>query len=435
MTKPNILELAKQGNPQAIAALMNHSLNPKGITANVESEGDRLQVLLEGEQTPNQSVLTSFVRNGLSHLNLDRVTSVQVSGRQVGADQPAWTEAIEMKPPSRSAPIPGSAASANAPAVRAAVAPPPPPKRPIVPPPPPQQVLDLSPDTVIQADDEPDINPLQNAPDLEGLSPSVTTTIQANVSPSEGAIATSASANTYVEPSIEPTPAMPVVEQFDDLLVDEQFIDNLLADDELSEETIVSIVTPPESSRERNPGEIAGDFGNQAIGYEDDFSDTDFDNTDFDNTDFSDDDREPATHGSLVLADTQPDSMVSPSDADLAPIESATPDDTSTRPSPWIFILVFFIMMGWLAGMIGYSLWSHLSSPSTPADSASPQSALPILFFSSRSSDEVALRPHVMQRLVRNQTRNRTQDRVRDPVRELVQSADIDGAQTDFVTQ
>jgi hypothetical protein len=99
MTKPNLLELAKQGNPRAIAALMNHSLKPKGIVATVESQGDRLQVLLEAAQTPNQQVLTSFVKNGLSQLNVSSIKSVHISGRQTGADRPAWTQAVDFGPP------------------------------------------------------------------------------------------------------------------------------------------------------------------------------------------------------------------------------------------------------------------------------------------------------------------------------------------------
>ncbi|WP_242063438.1 hypothetical protein [Nostoc sp. FACHB-892] len=35
MTQPNLLELAKQGDAQAIASLMNRQLQPKGITAKV----------------------------------------------------------------------------------------------------------------------------------------------------------------------------------------------------------------------------------------------------------------------------------------------------------------------------------------------------------------------------------------------------------------
>ncbi|MEH1890791.1 MAG: hypothetical protein V7K92_15510 [Nostoc sp.] len=35
MTQPNILKLAKQGDIQAIASLINRHLHPKGITAKV----------------------------------------------------------------------------------------------------------------------------------------------------------------------------------------------------------------------------------------------------------------------------------------------------------------------------------------------------------------------------------------------------------------
>ena len=39
----NLLELAKQGNSRAITALINRSLQPKGITAKVNLKGSCLQ--------------------------------------------------------------------------------------------------------------------------------------------------------------------------------------------------------------------------------------------------------------------------------------------------------------------------------------------------------------------------------------------------------
>jgi hypothetical protein len=55
MTQPDLLDLAKQGNPKAIAALLNRSLQAKGITAKANlKENGYLQVMLEASQIPSR---------------------------------------------------------------------------------------------------------------------------------------------------------------------------------------------------------------------------------------------------------------------------------------------------------------------------------------------------------------------------------------------
>jgi hypothetical protein len=55
MTQPDLLALAKQGNPKAIAALLNRSLQAKGITAKAKlKENGYLQVMLESSQIPSR---------------------------------------------------------------------------------------------------------------------------------------------------------------------------------------------------------------------------------------------------------------------------------------------------------------------------------------------------------------------------------------------
>jgi hypothetical protein len=39
MTQPSLSELAKQGNPNAIASLITRSLSPQGITAKASTVG------------------------------------------------------------------------------------------------------------------------------------------------------------------------------------------------------------------------------------------------------------------------------------------------------------------------------------------------------------------------------------------------------------
>ena len=103
MTQSNLLELAQQGDPQAIAALMNQSLQPKGMTAIVERMGDCLSVLLEADQVPNRQTLTAFVHRGISNLGIESIRSVKVLGQQTGTNLPVWTQDLTLEPPTTAA--------------------------------------------------------------------------------------------------------------------------------------------------------------------------------------------------------------------------------------------------------------------------------------------------------------------------------------------
>lgn len=97
MADPNMLKLAKQGNPKAIAAMINRSLRAKHIVAKVNRKGDRLQVLVESAQVPDRKATVSFIRQGLTKLGVETIKTVQVYGRQQGQDSPAWNQSFELK--------------------------------------------------------------------------------------------------------------------------------------------------------------------------------------------------------------------------------------------------------------------------------------------------------------------------------------------------
>ncbi|MFQ3616453.1 MAG: hypothetical protein SNJ57_12360 [Cyanobacteriota bacterium] len=99
MAQTNLLELAKQGDPQAIATLMNRSLQPRGMTALVSRQGNCLYVLLQAEQVPNRQVLTAFVQNGISNLGVSSIQLVKISGQQFGMAEPAWTQDLQIDTP------------------------------------------------------------------------------------------------------------------------------------------------------------------------------------------------------------------------------------------------------------------------------------------------------------------------------------------------
>ncbi|MEH2416240.1 hypothetical protein [Nostoc sp.] len=96
MTQPNILKLARQGDVQAIASLMNRHLRPKAITAKVAFKDACLEVMLESAQVPNQRISVAFVRKGLTALGAASIEIVKVYGQQTGNDFPAWSKEFDL---------------------------------------------------------------------------------------------------------------------------------------------------------------------------------------------------------------------------------------------------------------------------------------------------------------------------------------------------
>ncbi|TVQ19949.1 MAG: hypothetical protein EA367_09980 [Leptolyngbya sp. DLM2.Bin15] len=96
MTQPTVLELAKQGDPQAIATLMNRTLHTQGMNARVARQGDRLLIMTEAAQVPNRMVMTNFVRNGINGLELDSIRLIRILGKKTGDDQAAWVQELEL---------------------------------------------------------------------------------------------------------------------------------------------------------------------------------------------------------------------------------------------------------------------------------------------------------------------------------------------------
>jgi signal peptidase I len=97
MTQPHLLELARQGNPEAIAALMNRSLAPQAMTAIASLEEGCLEVIFEADQLPNQQDCVTFARKGLTALGSDRIQRVKVYGKKTSQAVPDWSQTVELR--------------------------------------------------------------------------------------------------------------------------------------------------------------------------------------------------------------------------------------------------------------------------------------------------------------------------------------------------
>ncbi len=97
MEQSNLLELAKQGEPNAIAALMNAVLSPKGITARAGMDEDCLCIFLESQKPLNQATLMAFIQKGLLELGNESIRSVRAQGKKIGEERFAWTREFVLR--------------------------------------------------------------------------------------------------------------------------------------------------------------------------------------------------------------------------------------------------------------------------------------------------------------------------------------------------
>ncbi len=107
MSQNPLIDQAKQGNINAIASLMNRLLKSQAMLANVERDGDRLEILIESDlrslddevRIPNRQVLVGMLKKWFITLEVKTVSSLNISWQQTGFDEPAWTEEIFLVEP------------------------------------------------------------------------------------------------------------------------------------------------------------------------------------------------------------------------------------------------------------------------------------------------------------------------------------------------
>ena len=92
MTELNFHELAKQGDPEAIASFLHSQCQSEDITVAVNLNGDCLEVILDGSPVPAQDKSVEFVRSELTDLQPDSIRLVKVDGREIGQLTSVWSE-------------------------------------------------------------------------------------------------------------------------------------------------------------------------------------------------------------------------------------------------------------------------------------------------------------------------------------------------------
>ncbi|WP_341730419.1 hypothetical protein [Microcoleus sp. EPA2] len=92
-SQQQLLEMARQGNPKAIATLINQLLQPQGITATAGFKDGWLHIILESAPSaPNQQNTATYIYKKLCTLKSKFIPKVKIHGRQLGNKTIVWTQ-------------------------------------------------------------------------------------------------------------------------------------------------------------------------------------------------------------------------------------------------------------------------------------------------------------------------------------------------------
>lgn len=118
MNNQNLTEQAKDGNPKAIAALMNQVLEPKGIRViQCYFQKGCFRLILEGASIQHKDKIIDFVKKFMNRLAVDQIQDVQIVNRLQGSTETNWFEkfslgnGVKVHPSTPSKPQPKSTAS------------------------------------------------------------------------------------------------------------------------------------------------------------------------------------------------------------------------------------------------------------------------------------------------------------------------------------
>lgn len=110
MVGSDIFSQAQRGDPKAIAALMNHSLQRKHVTVRAALRAGCLTILATSRECPDARFMANFVRRGLDRLQPSQVNRVVIRGYAIGTIGSLWTAEFDPRSnaPPRIANIPQS---------------------------------------------------------------------------------------------------------------------------------------------------------------------------------------------------------------------------------------------------------------------------------------------------------------------------------------
>ncbi|GAB4291252.1 MAG: hypothetical protein Fur0025_26430 [Oscillatoriaceae cyanobacterium] len=95
----HLKEDARQGDPKAIAATLNHIIEPQGLTSQARVSNGSLLLLVESEEVPHAGTIVPFLHAALVSLGIDGISNAKIGGRQKGSKTTSWQETVDLENP------------------------------------------------------------------------------------------------------------------------------------------------------------------------------------------------------------------------------------------------------------------------------------------------------------------------------------------------
>ena len=95
MTQLSVMDLAKKGDPHAIASLLNRSLVSKSIHAEAKLEAECLIISLQASQIPNQKAVVTIIQRGMVVLQVKQIKRVKILTYRSDNQYLAWQDEID----------------------------------------------------------------------------------------------------------------------------------------------------------------------------------------------------------------------------------------------------------------------------------------------------------------------------------------------------
>lgn len=97
MPSSNTLDLARQGDPEALATILTYHLTQRyNMTASAIRLGNYLSVLVEARFAPDRHTLVGLVQEIVQSLAIAAITIIEISARQIDGRQVLWSQTIEL---------------------------------------------------------------------------------------------------------------------------------------------------------------------------------------------------------------------------------------------------------------------------------------------------------------------------------------------------
>ena len=96
---PNPWRLACTGDPQAIAQILNRTLQTKGIEATVTSQPQCLRLTLRSPQPLNREKVVAWLQTGLAKLNPAQFQRIEVVAWRSQVPAPDWQQEVKVAAP------------------------------------------------------------------------------------------------------------------------------------------------------------------------------------------------------------------------------------------------------------------------------------------------------------------------------------------------